>query len=203
MQYCSSVRSPSPLLYQRKHLSDVPDVGAFLVSVVHRGPEPCRPEPLLATQKCDPFTALILLGDMLDALSVSRVPHRHWDLFASSARRRRADAKRPEERYPLEIVSLSSPLPDGTTRKERLLRCCVTAYILVGAVVQTPFFTLRTDADDTCARPISAMRLPLRRVHRHACTKAMSCDVGTRLAEHHPQGLCFAHGRSLLDHRLV
>jgi hypothetical protein len=169
--YSSSVRSLFPVFFLRERLSEVQDADAFLVAAVHRGTELCWLAPVLVTPQRETFTPRILLGDMPDALSVSRVPYRHWSLFASSARRRRADTKKPEERHPLEIVSLRSLQPGGAMRTERLLRCSMTAYRAVDAVCEIPFFTFRMDADDACARPIPEVRLWSKWAHWHAAPR--------------------------------
>ena len=69
------------------------------------------------------------------------------------------------------LLSWRSPLPAGATRTERWLRCDVTAYRVMGAIVHIPFVTFRTDADDACARPIPEGRLGLQWAHCHAAPR--------------------------------
>ena len=168
VQYCSSVRAVSPMVCQREHLADVQDVAALLVAVVHLRTDLRQPAALRTTQTHDPFTALLLLGDRVNDPSFHRAPRHRWNLFAFMARRRQADGKLPEERYTIVLVSLHIPVPAGATRTEGLLRCGVTAHIVVRAVVPTLFFTLRTDTDDACARPMPEVRMSLKGARGHA-----------------------------------
>jgi hypothetical protein len=67
------------VLCPRENLSALQHVDAFLVAAVHRGTDLCWPEARRATLPRAIFPSLLLLDDILDDLSVNRVPYGHGE----------------------------------------------------------------------------------------------------------------------------